>query len=165
MAKKRMILIVAAAIFVAVLGGGGYAAYKAFFSSRSTPAEPESAREPPKAQEPHKGQKGPPAPKSSMGPVYALDPFLVNLADSGRSRFLKVVVSLELDSAPVSGELDGLKPKVRDTLLTLLSSKTVADLVTVADKERLRNEIIHRLNAFLSAGKVVEVYFTEFVVQ
>ena len=100
-----------------------------------------------------------------MGPVYPMDPFLVNLADQGRPRFLKVVIQLELDADPVSAELDALKPKVRDALLTLLSSKGSADLVTVADKERLRNEILHRLNAFLSAGRVVEVYFTEFVVQ
>jgi flagellar basal body-associated protein FliL len=50
-------------------------------------------------------------------------------------------------------------------MLTQLSSKTSAELSTVADKERLRNEMIHRLNAFLTAGKVVEVYFIEFVVQ
>ena len=54
---------------------------------------------------------------------------------------------------------------MRDSLLTLLSSKASADLVTVADKERLRNEILHRLNAFLSVGRVVEVYFMDFVVQ
>jgi flagellar FliL protein len=89
----------------------------------------------------------------------------VNLSDPGRPRFLKLVVHLELDSEAVSTELQTLKPKVRDAMLTLLSSKTSAELSTVADKERLRNEMIHRLNAFLTAGKVVEVYFIEFVVQ
>ena len=135
---------------LAVLGGGGFVAYQKFFAASPEPVEPVEA---------------PPPPKVTMGPVYPLDPFLVNLADPGRPRFLKVVVQLELDASSVADDLAALKPKVRDGLLTLLSSKTSADLVTVADKERLRNEMIHRLNAYLTAGHVVEVYFIEFVVQ
>ena len=148
MPKKRIFLLLFLLVLLAGLAGGGFVAYRKFF-----PVQP-PAEEPP-----------PPAPKVAMGPVYPMDPFLVNLADPGRPRFLKVVIQLELDADPVSAELDALKPKVRDALLTLLSSKGSADLVTVADKERLRNEILHRLNAFLSAGRVAEVYFTEFVVQ
>jgi flagellar FliL protein len=163
MAKKRMILVVAA-FLVAAAAGGGFFAYKNL-ASGSKPEEPEKAQDAHKGQDAHKTQKAQPPPKVSMGPVYAMDPFLVNLADPGRPRLLKVVLNLELDSGAVAAELDALKPKVRDTLLTLLSSKTMADLATVADKERLRNEIIHRVNTFIAAGKVVEVYFAEFVVQ
>ncbi len=148
MPKKRIFLLLFLLVLLAGLAGGGFVAYRKFF-----PVQP-PAEEPP-----------PPAPKVAMGPVYPMDPFLVNLADPGRPRFLKVVIQLELDADPVATELDALKPKVRDALLTLLSSKGSADLVTVADKERLRNEILHRLNAFLSVGRVTEVYFTEFVVQ
>ena len=32
-------------------------------------------------------------------------------------------------------------------------------------KQRLRDEITMRLNSFLSGGKIVKVYFTEFVIQ
>jgi flagellar FliL protein len=148
MPKKRIILSFLFLVLLAGLAGGGFVAYQKFFPAQPTPAEAPA-----------------PTPKVAMGPVYPMDPFLVNLADPGRSRFLKIVVQLELDADPVSAELDALKPKVRDALLTLLSSKGSADLVTVADKERLRNEILHRLNAFLTVGRVIEVYFTEFVVQ
>jgi flagellar FliL protein len=148
MPKKRVILLFLLLVLLAGMAGGGFVAYRKFFPTQPPPEEPPA-----------------PAPKAAMGPVYPMDPFLVNLADPGRPRFLKVVVQLELDADPVSAELDALKPKVRDALLTLLSSKGSADLVTVADKERLRNEILHRLNALLTAGRVVEVYFTEFVVQ
>ncbi len=149
MPKKRILLLVFALLFLALLGGGGFVAYQKFFAV-SPEAEPSAP---------------PVAPKVTLGPVYAMEPFLVNLADPGRPRFLKLVAQLELDADPVTGELDTLKPKVRDALLTLLSSKLSEQLITVADKERLRNEMIHRLNTFLSSGRVVEVYFTEFVVQ
>ena len=150
MGKKRIFLIVIVVAVLGLLGGGGFYAYQMFFA-----ALPEEAVE----------QEAPPEPKVTMGPVYALDPFLVNLAGPGRARFLKLMMQVELDVQEVQVELDTLKPKVRDSLLTLLSSKTAADLVTIADKERLRNEILHRLNAFLSVGRVVEVYFMDFVVQ
>ncbi len=150
MSKKRIILIVIALVVLAGLGGGGFFAYKTFFAAPEEPPPEEAA---------------PPPPKVTMGPVYPMDPFLVNLADPGRPRFLKVMLQLELDNDAVAAELDTLKPKVRDALLTLLSSKASVDLTTVGDKERLRNEILHRLNAFLSTGQVVEVYFTDFVVQ
>lgn len=149
MMKKRILLFALVLVVLAVLGGGGFFAYQTLLPAPSATEEP----------------KPPPEPKVAMGPVYPMDPFLVNLADPGRPRFLKVVLQLELDGDGVAAELDALKPKVRDALLTLLSSKASADLTTVADKERLRNEIIHRLNAFLSSGRVVEVYFIEFVVQ
>jgi flagellar FliL protein len=150
MSKKRTFLLLVAVVALAALGGGGFFAYQTF--SHTTP----EVEEPPEPEAP---------PKVSMGPVHPLDPFLVNLSDPGLPLFLKVVVHLELDSEAVSTELQTLKPKVRDAMLTQLSSKTSAELSTVADKERLRNEMIHRLNAFLTAGKVVEVYFIEFVVQ
>jgi flagellar FliL protein len=149
MPKKRFLLMVMVVTFLALLGAGGYFAYRTFLTP-PVEAKPSAPA---------------PQPKVTMGPVVPLDPFLVNLADPGRPRFLKVVVQLELDSDAVTGELETLKPKVRDALLTLLASKTSEDLTTVADKERLRNEIIHRLNSFLSVGRVVEVYFTQFVVQ
>ncbi len=152
MGKKKLLLIGGGVVLLAALGGGGFFAYKTFLAPAPPPEEEQQPEEPP-------------APKVTMGPVYPLDPFLVNLADPGRPRFLKVVIQLELSGEEVSAELDTLRPKVRDALLTLLSSKTSADLVSIADKERLRNEIIHRLNSFLSTGQVKEVYFTEFVVQ
>ena len=50
-------------------------------------------------------------------------------------------------------------------LMMILSSKTTGELLSVADKQKLKNAILHRLNSLLSSGKVVEVYFTEFMVQ
>ncbi len=149
MPKKRIILLLILVALLAGLAAGGFVAYDTWVATRAA----------------SKGSPALPPPKVILGPVYPLDPFLVNLADVGRARFFKVVVHLELDSSAAFPELDVLQPKVRDSLLTLLSSKVSADLATVADKERLRNEIIQRLNAFLSAGRVQEVYFTEFVVQ
>lgn len=147
---KKIVLLGSLVVVLLALAGGGFFAYKTFLA-------PEEVVE---------AVDAPPEPKAAMGPIYVLDPFLVNLADQGRKgRFLKTSIHLELDSLNVTIELDAIKPKIRDSLLTLLSSKTSGELVTLADKERLRNEIIHRVNAYITAGNVVEAYFIEFVVQ
>ncbi len=146
MAGKHILLGLLLLLLLAAAVGGGVFAYR----SLRPPGSP-------------RGEA--PSPKVAIGPIYRLDPFTVNLADTGRSRFLRVVLQLELDAPPAAAELDSIEPRVRDATLTLLSSKRSGELATVGDKERLRNEIIHRLNGLLSAGKVIEVYFTEFVVQ
>ena len=54
---------------------------------------------------------------------------------------------------------------VRDGILDLLSSKTLADLSDALGKQRLREEIILRVNNSISRGRISKVYFTEFVIQ
>ena len=61
--------------------------------------------------------------------------------------------------------LDQVKPRVRDGILELLSSKTLADLADAMGKQRLREEIILRANNSISRGRISKVYFTEFVIQ
>ncbi len=146
MARKHILLGLLLLLLLAAAVGGGVLAYRSLRPLESSPGQT-------------------PSPKVVIGPIYRLDPFTVNLADPGRSRFLRVVLQLELDAPSAAAELDSIEPRVRDATLTLLSSKRSGDLATVGDKERLRNEIIHRLNGLLSGGKVIEVYFTEFVVQ
>ena len=100
-----------------------------------------------------------------MGSLWPMDPFIVNLTDNGGERYLKVVIQLEVADPNAIKELDVLKPKLRDSVLDLLSAKSYKDLMDMGGKQRLREEIILRLNSFLTTGKVDRIYFTEFVVQ
>ena len=173
MNKRAMIFVGAGVAGALVLGGGGFFAYRALFSPGAADqahAEGKEEHKEEKAEEKGEakaGEHGAPAPtvQAAIGPVYAMEPFVVNLADPGRPRYLKLVLQMELDTPQAAAELDVLKPKARDALLMLLSSKTAEEMVTVGGKETLRNEVIRRVNAFLAQGKVTEVYFTEFVVQ
>jgi len=62
-------------------------------------------------------------------------------------------------------ELNLLKPKLRDSILDLLSAKTYKEMMDPIGKQRLRDEIALRANAYLTKGKIIKVYFTEFVIQ
>ena len=106
-----------------------------------------------------------PAEKAKYGFMFPLDPFIVNLAGSGGSRFLKVNVSLKMSAPEVHLELRKNILKLTDSILLLLSSKSFEDVYSIQEKAKLEDEIMARVNQFLTAGQVKGVYFTEFIIQ
>lgn len=106
-----------------------------------------------------------PPPKPLIGTMWPMAPFIVNLSDNQGERYLKVVMEIEVSDQLVVPELEQLKPKLRDNMLDLLTAKSFNELMDVGGKQRLRDEIVMRLNSFLVKGKIVQVYFTEFVIQ
>ncbi|HLA27736.1 MAG TPA: flagellar basal body-associated FliL family protein [Syntrophales bacterium] len=104
-------------------------------------------------------------PKPLIGTMWPMAPFIVNLSDNQGERYLKIVIEIEVSDQSVVPELELLKPKLRDNMLDLLTAKSFNELMDVGGKQRLRDEIVMRLNSFLVKGKIVQVYFTEFVIQ
>jgi flagellar FliL protein len=97
--------------------------------------------------------------------IWPMEAFVINIAETNGERYLKLVMQLEVSDPDVVKELDQLKPRLRDSILDLLTSKTYKDLMDLAGKQRLREEIAGRINNILQRGKVTKVYFTDFVVQ
>ena len=102
---------------------------------------------------------------AALGPLYSLDTFIVNLADAGRSRYLRVTMDLELADPTDAGELSERLPQVRDSILMILPSKQFDDIASMEGKIALRDEIIARLNSLFAKNVVTNIFFTEFVVQ
>ncbi len=100
-----------------------------------------------------------------LGPIYALDTFIVNLADKGGNRYLRVTMDLELGNIELETELEKRLPQVRNSILMILPSKRFADISSVEGKIALRDEILATLNGFLTQGKITNIYLKEFVVQ
>jgi len=96
---------------------------------------------------------------------YALDDFIVNLFHPSEDRFLRIKIEFELEGQDTQKEIEKKLPKIRDSLLMLLSSKSVEEISTLQGKLILKNEIINRINSILSTGHISAVYFTEFIIQ
>jgi flagellar FliL protein len=103
--------------------------------------------------------------EQSLGPIFSLDTFIVNLADKGGTRYLRVTMDLELGNSDLEDELYKRLPQVRDSLLMILPSKRFEDISTVQGKTALRDEMLEALNGYLGQGKITNIYFKEFVVQ
>ena len=102
------------------------------------------------------------------GAVLALDPFVVNLADTDSPRYLRVTITLMIDDkaalAHVS-ENTAILSKTRDVILQTLSRKRSDQIIDEAGKHDLRTEILAKLDPIYHEPKVVDVKFTEFVIQ
>ena len=100
------------------------------------------------------------------GPMYPLDQFIVNLMTSGGGkRYLKTSIALELSIVEMQTELDTKRDILRDVIISILSSKTFEEVQTAKGKQKLKEEIMERLNEFLVDGRIANMFFTEFVVQ
>ncbi len=160
----KLKLIILLLVVLAILGGGGFAAWKFFLQPKATDEAHENAT----SQE---AGAGPEAAKEGGGglegasQLVTLESFVVNLSDPMGRRYLKTTMDVEVADAAAATALTAAMPKVKDTLLLLLSSKSFADISSMDKKIELKNEIVDRLNLIIGKNKVRNVYFTEFVVQ
>ncbi len=146
--KSPVMLIILIALLLLVLVAVGVGA--ALYFMKKPPAEE---------------KKGVAPVTAAIGPLWTMEGMIVNLADQGGERYLKVSMQFELNSPEAAKELDLVKPKIKDMVIDLLSSKTYADLADNAGKQRLREELMFKANGILTQGKISKVYFTEFVIQ
>ena len=103
--------------------------------------------------------------QQSPGIIFPMDTFIVNLADEGGKRYLRITMDLELTQGTVADDLKKRLPQIRDSILMVLPSKRFEDIRTVEGKTSLRSEIIASLNGLFGKKSVSNIYFTEFVVQ
>jgi flagellar FliL protein len=110
-----------------------------------------------------------PAP-AAMGAttVVSLQPFIVNLADQEHDRYMRLNLSLVLSCEPGTKKETEEGPEhahVRDRVLSVLGSKRAEELTTFEGKEALRAELRRHLTDLIPERVVLDVLFTEFLVQ
>ena len=155
MSNKILILLIGV-LTVLILGmGGGLFLMWNKLSAITPPANANTGEQP-----------DPEAPmEQPLGPIYALETFIVNLADKGGNRYLRVTMDLELENTDLETDLQKRLPQVRDGILMILPSKSFDDISSVEGKIALRDEILTTLNGFFTQGKITNIYFKEFVIQ
>lgn len=161
--KLKWIIIL---LLLAVLGGGGYVAYTKFLAPPAEEAAEagEGEKKDEHAKKDDHGKKGgEPAPVGSA--TVTLPTFLVNLADPLGRRYLKMTIDVAVVDQASADEITKQMPRVRDSVIMLLSSKTYADLSTYEAKIVLKKEIVERLNLIIGGAKVKDVFFTDMVIQ
>jgi flagellar protein FliL len=146
--KKSKLIPILLVVTMVLLAGGGAGGYW-FYS--------------------HRGEQAAPKPEAPPEPgIVEMDPFVVNLADPGGARFLRVSMRLltyDEEQAVEMKEDAVAKAKLRGAILELLSMQTAAPLVTAEGKTHLKKEIAERASHAVHELKVTDVLFVEFVVQ
>jgi flagellar FliL protein len=142
--KSSPLKLIILVVLVLLLGGGGFFGYMKFFRAPSAPSATAHVEE---------------------SVIQEMGNFLVNLADPGGKRYLKINIQMELTGNKALQEITRRNFEVRDSILMLLSSKEFDEVGTPIGKMNLKKELLSRLNKLLRDGQVKEIYFTEFLVQ
>lgn len=100
-----------------------------------------------------------------IGPIFQLDQFIVNLLSQGGRRYLKINLGLEMTTPNLENELNAKRPMVRDTIINILSAKSAEDLSTARGKDKMKEEIVQRLNESLVDGKIRNVFISDMAIQ
>ncbi len=166
-----MKMVIVIAVVVLLVGVGGAVAFMSLTKGHDKPvAEGDAAAAADeggghdtveaKAEGGHKGGGG-----KGPGPMFDVEPFIVNLSDPNDPHYLKVTVKLELDKPGTAEVLTARNAQVRDAILILLSSHDAESVRTAQGKLQLREDLIAKVNSLMPKGGVKGAYFTEFIVQ
>lgn len=144
---KLIIIIVVA---IAIVGGGAFAGYM-FATKQSAKATTAVAATTTQQLEES---------------TYQFDEFLVNLADAGGQRYLKITIYLGYDknNKDLTTELDTKKPILRDAINNILRSKQASDFSTKGT-ENVKKQILQSVNKYLGKGQAMNVYFYDILIQ
>lgn len=96
--------------------------------------------------------------------LVAVPEFTTNISDGAGNRYLKVEVSVELGDKQNAESVKTFMPIIRDSILTILTSKTVADL-DVRNRANIKQEIQVELNKKMGKDFIKNIYFTNFIMQ
>lgn len=99
------------------------------------------------------------ADKPVPGEVVQLDPITMNLADG---RLLKVGLAMQLVAEPKEAEVTG--SVALDEAISFLGQHTYAQLAVPATRQAAKQELSKRVSKRYH-GDVLEIYFTDFVMQ
>ena len=112
------------------------------------------------------GAEGEEGMEAAPAVFYDLPELLVNLNSSGRTpSFLRLSVSLELRPGAQPAVLERALPRIVDNFQVYLRELRVEDLSGSAGLQRLREELLARVNAAAQSNVVKDVLFKEMLVQ
>lgn len=166
-AKKSKLPIIIIAVVVLLLVAGGAAFFLMSGGDAPPPAGANATAAAPAAAAPSEAAPVSGGTGGVKGPTVNFNKIVVNLADPGGKRFLKtnVVIELDPDAGDLPDEVAMSTPKIKDNIIAALTSKTFDEVSTFKGKQVLKQDIMARINSFLESGKVINVYFDEFVIQ
>lgn len=149
--KKLLLIIIIVALLLAGAGIGGFIFLKKgnAHKEKDEIAQKEEVVELPKEKE--------------KAVLIQLDPFILNLSEPGR--FVKLTVHLEVKNEKIQQYVNDRMPKIRDSIITLVSSKSADILATPEGKFQLKDELLLRVNQAVEKDLIKNIYFTEFVIQ
>ncbi len=94
-----------------------------------------------------------------------MEDVVVNLVDENGTHFLKVATGLEFADSKLEVEITERMPELRGLVIDHFSSRTVSEVVRRDGREQVKQELLEDFNSRLTQGQLLNIYFSDFVVQ
>lgn len=172
----RMLIVALALALGAVGGGGFFFVFSSIGQSKPAAAEKASAKAPAKSAMP-----APVEEEQRQGALFVLKDRVVNLADSNGRRYLKIGITLEVESErdvtklkgealkefqkEIQAELGRFEPALYDVLVRTLSAKTFDEVASPDGKDKIKAELKEKFAKVMPEPHILNVYITDFIVQ
>lgn len=103
----------------------------------------------------------------SPGPMFEIAPLMVNLSTNGTPgvRYVRTGIVFEVDADRTRRALEEREPQVKDRVISIVREQTTASISGSEGLEQLRASLRQAVNELLPEGQVVQVLFTDLVVQ
>lgn len=161
--SKKLLIIVGLLVVLLAGGGGGF-----YFWTRTSKVEAKTAEASGKEEKHSKKEGGEkfslPEDEEVKG-VVELPPFIVNLADMEQARYLRMTVSVGISEEGEEKPDSLFLTRVKNAMLSVLTTKKSSDVLTVEGKQKLREELLEAAKAASSHPEVKAIYITDFIVQ
>ncbi|HVN48865.1 MAG TPA: flagellar basal body-associated FliL family protein [Bacteroidota bacterium] len=97
--------------------------------------------------------------------LFVVKDIIINPAGTNGGRFLLATIGVDVNSPEALQELNKKEVQVRDVLNTVLTEKTLPQLIDVTQRGQLRTEMGKKIGDILVSGKVKNIYFSKFIIQ
>ena len=149
--RNKIFLIGLPLLLLLIMGGGAGAYFLGIFSS-------ETASE--------TGLPGKPIKKEQkLGPLVTMEDFVVNIMHKDSTRFLKVGITMEVDGKESKEAISNRMPQITDAVLLHVGNKRFDEIKDLQGKMQLKADLLARIRQLSGKGEVVNLFFTDFVVQ
>ncbi len=99
------------------------------------------------------------------GILVSLDEMVVSLSSADRPRYLRTNIAVEAADESAAALVTERMAEFRDAAIMSLSSHGASDLLSFEGKESVKAEIKEALKDLLDEGQILNIYYSDFVVQ
>lgn len=101
----------------------------------------------------------------ARGVLVSMEEMVVSLNSGSRPRYLRTTIALEAVNPKVQAKIEARMPEFRDAAIMALSHHGPDDLLSFEGKEQAKAEIKEALKGLMDDGELLNVYYSDFVVQ
>ena len=97
--------------------------------------------------------------------VHSIENIVINPAQSNGTRFLMASVGFGLTDAHGAEMMKLRDAEIRDVVVRVLGARTVAELADLPTRDAIKAEMREKVIAVVGEHALVDVYFSQFVIQ